>query len=76
MTVAAVPYRDDHLWADRATGLCPVCHREHALTVEGRLWTHGPLRARCRGSRLRLEAARWAARTVRGITTIHLPGEA
>lgn len=54
---------------------CPVCTRTHCLTDTGHLWTHGPRTARCRGSRLRPNAAAWAARTVRGITTIHLPGE-
>jgi len=56
---------------------CPVCRHHHCLTVDGRLWTHGPRRARCRGSRLRMEAARLAARTVRRrpIVDVHLPEE-
>ena len=45
---------------------CPVCGREHHLTTDGRLWTHGPRRARCRGSQRHPEGARHAARTVRG----------
>lgn len=40
---------------------CPVCHRPTCTTKTGRLWMHGPLGARCRGSRLRLPAARQAA---------------
>lgn len=54
---------------------CPICRHTHCLTDTGRIWTHGPLAARCRGSRVRPGAAAWAARTIRGITTIHLPGE-
>lgn len=59
----------------RDTITCPVCTRVHCLTDSGRIWTHGPRRARCRGSQLRPSAAQWAARTVRGVNTIHLPEE-
>lgn len=81
---AAVRYVDQHevrdllaLLADERDRInCPVCQRTHCLTDTGRLWTHGARTARCRGSRLRPNAAAWAARTVRGIRTVHLPGEA
>lgn len=66
----------DLLAPGRPRQACPVCHAEHCLTVEGRLWTHGKRGDRCRGSRLRREAAQLVARTVRGIHTIHLPEEA
>ena len=66
----------DLLASGRPRRACPVCHAEHCITRTGHLWTHGPRSARCRGSRLRHEAARLAAATVRGITTIHFPEEA
>jgi hypothetical protein len=49
---------------DRAR--CPVCGTDHALTADRRLWTHGPRRARCRGSQRTIAGARVAARDVRG----------
>ena len=57
------------LFAERPRAGCPVCRAEHLLTAQGRLWTHGPRTARCRGSRLRLPAARAAAATVRGASS-------
>jgi hypothetical protein len=61
----------------RGEVVCPVCWHTHCLTLAGRLWTHGPRHARCRGSRLRLVAARVVAATVRGrrVETVHLPAE-
>lgn len=57
-TTAALPVRD----RDR----CPVCGADHALTADRRLWTHGPRRARCRGSQRTLAGARVAAGDIRG----------
>lgn len=54
---------------------CPVCRNPHCLTTSRRLWVHGPRHNRCRGSALTLTGARYAATSIRGITTIHLPGE-
>lgn len=44
----------------------PVCGTPHALTRDRRLWTHGPRRARCRGSQRTIAGARIAARDTRG----------
>ena len=49
----------------RRTALCPRCTREHCLTRDGRLWVHGPLDRRCRGSRMRPQAARTLGRIAR-----------
>ena len=48
------------------TAACPVCWHRHRLTRDGRLWTHGPRRKRCRGSQRHLEGARVAAADIRG----------
>jgi hypothetical protein len=49
---------------------CPVCATLRCLTAAGRLWTHGPKLARCRGSGRTPEGARAAARDVRGSRAI------
>lgn len=78
--MTAVPHADardllELLDDERPRRMCPICRHAHCITDSGRIWTHGPRRARCRGSQLRPSAAQWAARTVRGVTTIHLPEE-
>jgi hypothetical protein len=55
----------------RPAATCPVCQRRCCLTVEGRLWIHGPRAGRCPGSRLHLEAARHIAQLARGFEWIH-----
>ena len=44
---------------------CPICQCLHCVARGGRLWTHGPRTARCRGSGLTAEGARYAARDIR-----------
>lgn len=51
---------------------CPVCLTVRCVTVEGRLWVHGPRAGRCPGSRLHPEAARdVAARAISWARPVH-----
>jgi hypothetical protein len=56
------------LTLDQHRAVCPCCSAEHALTLDGRLWTHGPRTARCRGSQRTPEGARAAARRPAPVT--------
>lgn len=57
---------------------CPSCRRPVAVTTDGRIWTHGPVSARCRGSRHRARPGpapvrHWPARH-RGRRIVTVPG--
>ncbi|MGW5529451.1 hypothetical protein [Streptomyces xanthochromogenes] len=58
--------------------VCSYCRRPVAVTTDGRIWTHGPVGDRCRGSRERTRRGSvpirvWPTRH-RGRRVVTVPG--